>query len=135
MKHIDKYRAWILEDLEGSLDGVRKKELSEAYQKYPQLKEIREEILQLQKQLDTQDHVYSPFFSAKVIEKINHSQRQARGEEKFSLGFKWITVPAMALALGLILFSFIKEDKLDFDTLAGTSDVYVENVMIADWSN
>lgn len=135
MKKNDTYRDWMLEDIRGNLDEVCKKELQEALESSPKLREIRKELEELQGLMDTQDYAYSPFFSAKVMGKIEEGKKGNLSLEKLGIGFRWITVPAMALALGLILFSFYEEEKLDFDTLAGTNDVYVENVMIADWSS
>ncbi|MCI4671491.1 MAG: hypothetical protein MRZ79_25335 [Bacteroidia bacterium] len=135
MKKIDTYRDWILENINSKLDEDKQKELRQAFDQYPELKKYEKEAAKLNGLLETHMHTYSGFFAEKVMQQIEAPDKGVKAWEKLPVGFKWISMPALALTVFLLIFSVWGEEKLDLDTLAGTNEVHVENMMIADWSD
>lgn len=128
------YKENMLQALQGKLSEDAYKHLMEAIQHSADLKAEWLEMQKIYGEVQSIDYDFSPFFSQKVLNRLAEMEGQKVGLKLWS-SYKWVTVPALAAALGFLIMIAYQEQQIDFDTLAGMEEMALEDVMIRDWED
>ncbi len=127
------YRDQMLDKLQGRLSPEASDKLNQAISRKPELQVLWKEVKEVHEKFEGQQPDYSPFFAAKVMQKLEEAPPATA--PKLMTGFKWVGIPALALILGLLAFTAWQEKSLDFETLSGTEEVSLENMLIVEWTH
>lgn len=121
----------LLRSLEEELSPEEKLRLEQALAQSEGLRKEKEELLAMRSILSSQEFRFAPFFAAKVMNRLD-AETQKTVESWFtqvSFAYQRIGVPALAVLVFLLLFTFLTEQSMSIDVLTGTSDLTVDDLM------
>ncbi len=120
----------MLKSLEVTLSPEEQNYLQEAYHQYPELNNLKSEIMKIRQQLEKMDFQFKESFEEEVMAKIH----MLRGEEKslnysgYYKAFIRVFWAAAAIILFFFLFVYFREGSLNLELLAGNDLINTDNL-------
>lgn len=121
----------LLRSLEEELEHEEMLELEEALAQSAALRKQKEELLGMRQILASQEFQFKPFFTAKVLNRLDTEGQKTVDNwfTQLSFAYQRIGVPALAVLVLLLLFTFFTEQSMSIDVITGTSDLTVDDLM------
>lgn len=118
----------ILRWCEGSLSEAEVQLLQDEMDQDDQLKQEALSLQQVYALGQEADFHFKPFLAGRVLHQLSDNQADDSISQSLQFAFQRLALPAFAIMLLLLAFTFIGEQSLSLEAVIGTADLGVEDV-------
>lgn len=121
----------LLRSLDSPLKPKEQAKLEAALAASPALRAEKEKLMLMRQTISEHKGQFQPFFTGKLIQRIRDEAQNVEKSlnQSWSLAFRSIAMPGLALVIVLLAAIYITEQSLSLDTLSGVSSLPVDDLM------
>ena len=129
---MNKLQTLLYKSLDDTLTEPEQKELQAGLKSSELLRNEREDLLAMRKQLSTFEPSFSSGFSYRIMKEINMELfLKKRGKTGFYKTFKQVVLSGVAAIILILLTIYFTDGNLTYDTLAGVSNYSPETELLS----
>ena len=124
-----KWREWMHRSLDDELTPKEKEEWERALAGSPELREAYQALMQTQTLLSKQEFRFQPFFSGKVMHRIEQLRPIPKQIANWGLAFRTVAIPGLVAIVLLLITTWVTHGSFSVDALAGVYELAPEDLL------